>query len=358
MHANRSLIGLCFAIGAQGLFGQLAPAPSGADTAAEARLVNLSTRARVAADNPLITGFAINGTNPRTVLVRAAGPGLAAFGVPGVVAAPHLRLHDASGAVILENSGWGDSTALGKVFLATGAFPFAQGSADAAAVVTLAPGSYSVEVLDDSGRGGVALAEIYDAQGTAAGSHLVNVSTYGTVSAGGGELISGFVLAGNAPRQFLVRGVGPALAKFGMKNTLSDPVLAVFNSTGAQIAGNNNWSGPFAVMLSPANGGTFYDTISLSNPFVAKSPASSTAAAPLIAAATATGAFALDFASNDAALVTTLAPGAYTVQVTGARVQVIPPIPPTISSLDNITAQTTFVPPAPGVALLEIYELP
>src|ERR1017187_8728737 len=266
MRATRSLIGLCFAIGSQGLFGQLAPAPTvppilpavvtvavpvGAvaavvatpaapntppiitGTATEARLVNLSTRARVTADSPLITGFAINGTDPRTVLVRAAGPGLAAFGVPGVVAAPHLRLHDASGAVILENSGWGDSTALGKVFLATGAFPFAQGSADAAAVVTLAPGSYSVEVLDDAGRGGVALAEIYDAQGTAAGSHLVNVSTYDTVSAGGGELISGFVLAGNAPRQFLVRGVGPALAKFGVKNTLSDPVLAVFNPTGS-----------------------------------------------------------------------------------------------------------------------------
>src|ERR1039457_6589545 len=79
-----------------------------------ARLVNLSTRARVTSGSPLVAGFAISGTDPRTVLVRAAGPGLAAFGVSGAVTAPHLRLHDAGGAVLLENAGWGDSTALGN----------------------------------------------------------------------------------------------------------------------------------------------------------------------------------------------------------------------------------------------------
>jgi len=319
-----------------------------------ARLVNLSTRARVTSDSPLVAGFAISGTDPRTVLVRAAGPGLAAFGVSGAVTAPHLRLHDAGGVVLLENAGWGDSTALGKAFQATGAFLFAPGSADAAAVVTLAPGSYTVEVLDDSGRGGVALAEIYDVQGTAAGSRLVNVSARSTVAPGGGELVSGFVLAGDGYRTLLLRGVGPGLSQFGVSGVLSDPVLTIFNTTGRRIMFNDNWSGAAkpgasAIAATPASGSGIV-TATLDPDLV-------------ISDSQATGAFALDPNSYDAALVTTFAPGAYTMQVTGASVVTVTPNygPSTgvVGTAQPVTSVTlTSVPAAPGVALLEIYEVP
>ena len=59
--------------------------------AVAARVQNLSTRGTVASgDNVLINGFIITGTDPKTVVVRALGPSLSAFGLSGVLADPVL----------------------------------------------------------------------------------------------------------------------------------------------------------------------------------------------------------------------------------------------------------------------------
>jgi hypothetical protein len=325
------------------------------------RLTNLSTRASVTADAPLVTGFAISGTTSRTVLVRAAGPALRAFGVAGALASPRLRLHDAEGKVVSENAGWNSATEAAAAIAATGAFPFAAGSADAALVATLLPGRYTAEVIAGDGSG-VALVEVYDVDGTAEGSRLSNVSTLSTVSANGGEVISGFTVSGAGSQKFLVRGIGPALAKFNVGNALADPNLTVFNAAGTPISTNNDWSGSRAAPASAigsnlpavsvavstgAAGSTVavnagqvavavqaVQTATASTPVAAvtASPAISAAAAETMQAATQAGAFALDLGSADAALVVTLTPGAYTVQVNG------------VGSTN-------------GTALLEIYEL-
>jgi hypothetical protein len=337
-------------------------------TAAEARLVNLSTRARVTASNVLITGFAINGDSSRTLLVRAAGPGLAAFGVAGTLASPRLELRGADGALVTVNAGWADSPALATAFAQAGAFPFAPGSADAAAVVTLAPGSYTVQVQDAAGHGGVTLAEIYDLS-PPGDSRLVNVSTRTTVAPSGGELISGFVLAGTGPREFLLRGVGPGLEKFGVSGTLTDPLLALYDTAGQQLAANDNWSGRLSVGATSGTAATITSAIVAAAvvsvvPFpslAVQTAAASITGARVSSASNATGAFGLDLLSNDAALVASLMPGAYTVQVAGAGITV-----PTVvqvsgpGSSSGTTAETPSVRVAaiPGVALLEIYELP
>lgn len=327
------------------------------------RLTNLSTRAKVTAEAPLVTGFAISGATSRTVLVRAAGPALTGFGVAGAATAPRLRLHDANGNVVSENAGWSNATGAGAAIAMTGAFPFVAGSADSALVVTLAPGKYSAEVIADAGAGGVALVEIYDVEGTAEGSRLTNVSTLSTVSANGGEVISGFILSGTGTKNFLVRGIGPTLSKFNVTNTLADPNLTVFNSGGTPISTNNDWSGTKATaptssinVTTPAttvgiaagpggasinvNTGAVSVAVQAATSSVAISatgPVSTAVAiaaitSPIALAAVQTGAFALDAGSADAALVVSLAPGAYTVQVNGVGA-------------------------TSGAALLEIYEL-
>ena len=366
-------------IGWGNLFGQTSP-PSQVATAvaavvngvtvvvatprvpSNARITNLSTRARVTGENPLMTGFAIRGDAPRTVLVRAAGPALGAFGVANTLAAPQLRLHAADGSVILENAGWGGGQALTNTFARVGAFPFAADSADAAAVVTLAPGTYTVEIVAGSGGPGVALAEIYDVEGKAEGSRLVNVSTRSTVASAGGELISGLVVAGTTSQQFLVRGIGPALTKFGVTGVLGDPVITIFNTGGTPIATNNNWgqggrlvaattTGGMAVVTAMPIGAVMVPGVAVNiSPGVVSVVASAAQAAALAAqaaasavaveenlvtsAAASVGAFGLDRGSADSAVVVTLAPGAYTVQISGA------------TSADT------------GAALIEIYELP
>jgi sugar lactone lactonase YvrE len=126
------------------------------------RLINVSVRAPVATDgDPLIAGFFLGGVISRTVLIRASGPALAAFGLGDALARPNLRLY--SGASLLrENDRWGaDAEANSAAFARAGAFPFAPGSNDAALVVTLPPGAYTVQVTGGGG-GGVVLLEVFD----------------------------------------------------------------------------------------------------------------------------------------------------------------------------------------------------
>jgi uncharacterized delta-60 repeat protein len=267
-----------------------------------ARLANLSTRGRVSGGNPLLIGFAISGTEPRAVLLRAIGPSLQVFGVTDALPAARLQLYDAHGALILTNDSWSTTASLGSTFVRTGAFPLTTGSADSAALVTLQPGNYSLQVVDVRGTGGVGLGEIYDA-GTGSGSRLTNVSTRGAAGTGSAALLSGFVIAGDTSERVLLRGVGPGLTAFGVTNAASDPAIALYDSTGRALGTNDNW-------------------VSMNG--------------TLASAASRSGAFPLAASSNDAAVLATLPPGAYTVQVSN-------------TSGDSTSAPT---------ALLEIYESP
>jgi hypothetical protein len=115
---------------------------------------------------------------------------------------------------------------------------------------------------------------------------LVNISARMNVTAGEGTLTIGFVITGTGPKTVLVRGVGPTLSVFGVTGVLADPTITVFSGRTA-VATNDNWG----------TGGT--------------------TAAQITAASAQVGAFALNAGSRDAALIVTLQPGPYTVQVTG-----------------------------------------
>ena len=125
------------------------------------RLVNLSARNRAGTGaDVLIAGFFVNGTGSMRVLIRATGPALTAFGVPGVLADPKLEVND--GAVrIAENDDW--SSSLAGVFGQVGAFPLTAGSKDSAVVLTLAAGKgCTVQVSGANGGVGEALVEVYE----------------------------------------------------------------------------------------------------------------------------------------------------------------------------------------------------
>ena len=135
------------------------------------KLTNLSTTGNIATNGNMIAGFVVSGgTGLRKLLVRAAGPGLGALGVPGTMADPQIKLTDGSGKTIFAtNDNWGTpvgATALDGPTLATiaqlgGGFAFPQGSKDAMAYVELAAGSYTVQVTG-TGAGGLATVEVYD----------------------------------------------------------------------------------------------------------------------------------------------------------------------------------------------------
>jgi hypothetical protein len=70
-------------------------------------LINVSTRAWVGAgEQVLIGGFVVDGVQPKTLLLRAAGPALASFGVTNAIADPVMRVY-AGSARVAENDNWG-----------------------------------------------------------------------------------------------------------------------------------------------------------------------------------------------------------------------------------------------------------
>lgn len=129
------------------------------------RLVNISTRATAGVgDATLSAGLVVSGTAPKRVLVRAAGPVLASFGVGGTLARPLLRIFSGD-TVVAQNAGWStaaDPAAIAAAAAQVGAFAFSNASADSAILINLAPGAYTAQVTSTDGGTGIALIEIYD----------------------------------------------------------------------------------------------------------------------------------------------------------------------------------------------------
>lgn len=129
--------------------------------------INISTRAQVGSGAAtLIGGFVAGGNKPAKVLIRAVGPGLAAFGLSNVVQKPILTVYNAAGQLIASNQGWtrgssNDAVAVAAAITAVHAFPLAADQVASAVVLTLAPGAYTAHILDADGAGGNALLEVY-----------------------------------------------------------------------------------------------------------------------------------------------------------------------------------------------------
>ena len=67
-------------------------------------------------------------------------------------------------------------------------------------------------------------------------TNIVNVSTRGPVQQGNDVMIAGFIVEGDSPKQLVLRGLGASLSSFGVSGAISDPTLTLINSNGDQIA--------------------------------------------------------------------------------------------------------------------------
>jgi pectate lyase len=276
-------------------------------------LVNLSVRAVAAAgDNALTAGFVIAGPGAKRVLVRAAGPALASLRVLGTLAEARLELYQGS-TLIATNTGWdrgADAVLVEEAARAVSAFAFERGSADAALLRELAPGSYTARIVParDGVLPGIALAEVYDATPSTP-ARLINLSARARGGTGQEALIAGFVMAGEGRNRLLVRAAGPALTAFGVPGAMRDPQLELFRDE-ASVGYNDDWQ---------AN----------TNP------------AQLASVSNAIGAFAFAPGTKDAALLVPAASGAYTAAATvaseGAGVALI-------EAYDTAAARTEIAP--------------
>jgi phospholipase/lecithinase/hemolysin len=72
-------------------------------------------------------------------------------------------------------------------------------------------------------------------------ARATNISSRGPVGTGENVLIAGFIISGGQSKRIVIRALGPSLAKFGVTGALADPTIAIFNSSNALVASNDNW---------------------------------------------------------------------------------------------------------------------
>ena len=222
---------------------RLAGAPTPTPTPRPATLGNISTRLQVGTGaNVMIAGFIVQGSAPKRVLIRAAGPSLTQFGVPNALVNPRLELHDAANTIGM-NDDW-QTTQIGGVITSnqvaeiqnSGLAP--RDPAESAVIATLAPGSYTAIVQGVSGGTGVGIVEVYDLNATS-GSLLANISTRGFVQTGDNAMIGGFIVV-TQPTRVIIRAIGPSLTQFGVPDALANPQLELHDATSI-IGRNDDW---------------------------------------------------------------------------------------------------------------------
>ena len=126
------------------------------------RLSNVSARTIASTgDDVLVVGFVIDGNVPKQMLIRGVGPGLSQFNVQGVLADPVLRIYNTKQEIVAQNDDW-VAAVVSSVASQVGAFAISSNGRDAALLVTLVPGAYTVHVSGADGTSGMALAEVYE----------------------------------------------------------------------------------------------------------------------------------------------------------------------------------------------------
>ncbi len=115
-------------------------------------------------ENASAYGFTIGGNDRFSrskVLIRIAGPALAALGVRDTLSDPVLTVFNSNRQIVGTADDW--PIGLESEFRRLGAFPFARGSTDSALEVELPPGGYTVEVksFPSTSAKGAYLIEVY-----------------------------------------------------------------------------------------------------------------------------------------------------------------------------------------------------
>jgi hypothetical protein len=125
-------------------------------------VANVSNRGMTGAgEKALITGFIIKGGEPRNVVVRALGPSMSAAGVQQVAANPKIEVFTASGRSLASNNDWKTNARSGALAEAYPALA-PKDDKEAALLLTLMPGSYTLHGTNEDGTEGVVLLEAYD----------------------------------------------------------------------------------------------------------------------------------------------------------------------------------------------------
>lgn len=124
-------------------------------------VANVANRGKTGGEEAtLISGFIIQGGEPRNVVLRGLGPSLAASGVQNAAANPKIEVYQGV-TKIAENDDWKTDQRTDQL---QQNYPGLMPTSDreAALLLTLLPGTYTIHCLNAAGVEGIALIEVYD----------------------------------------------------------------------------------------------------------------------------------------------------------------------------------------------------
>lgn len=179
------------------------------------------------------------GTAGKRVIIRAIGPSLTALGVPGALADPTLELFQGN-TILFMNDDWRNSGQQAEI-ANSGLAP--NSDAESAIIWTLAPGQgYTAIVRGKNGQTGIGVVEVFDLD-PATLSKLGDISTRGFVDVDDNVMIAGLIAgpSNGTSVKILVRALGPTLSDFGVPGALANPTLDLVNASGTVIRSNNSW---------------------------------------------------------------------------------------------------------------------
>ena len=179
--------------------------------------------------------------NFEVVQTTGASGGPRSPGAPAADAGADQIVELAAGATLngVINAPSGNATMQWKLYSGPGSVAFGNPSSGNTAVSFSQPGSYTLELSADDGVHAVA----YDAivMSVMPQARMANISTRAAVGVGENVAIGGFIIQGSAPKQILIRALGPSLSNAGVQGALVDPTLDLHDSTGNILLSDDNW---------------------------------------------------------------------------------------------------------------------
>jgi hypothetical protein len=176
-------------------------------------------------------------------VIQTTGPneGPRSPGAPTADAGPDQLLELPMDAALngVVNSPLGNATIQWRLYSGPASVTIANPNLASTAVSFTQVGAYTLFLSADDGVHAIA----YDAVviRVTARASMANIATRVDVQSGENVSVGGFIIAGSAAKQVIVRALGPSLAGAGVQGSLGDPTLELRDSSGNLVRANDNW---------------------------------------------------------------------------------------------------------------------
>jgi hypothetical protein len=176
-------------------------------------------------------------------VVQTTGPneGPRSPGAPTADAGPDQLLELPMNAALsgVVNSPMGNATIQWRLYSGPAPITIANPNLPSTTVSFTQAGAYTLLLSADDGVHAIAYDAVVIRVTTRAS--MANIATRVDVRSGENISVGGFIIAGSAAKQVIVRALGPSLAGAGVQGSLSDPTLELRDSSGNLVRANDNW---------------------------------------------------------------------------------------------------------------------